>query len=53
MTNEVLHGQCTVEENTAAFDSQKEGPKLKDVDRNGGQFFSCSVVNEHHFCFVI
>ena len=43
MPDEVLHGQCAVEENTEAFDRFRERDcgivKLKGVDRNGGQVF--------------
>ena len=42
-----------VEENTEAFDRVRERDcgivKLKGVDRNKGQFLSCS--DEHHFSF--
>ena len=52
LTNEVLHGQCAVKENAEAFDRVIERDcgiiKLKDVDRNGGQFLSCS--GGHCFC---
>ena len=54
MTDEVIHGQCAVEENTEAFDSVRERDcgivKLKGVDRNRGQFLSCS--GEHRFCLL-
>ena len=43
LTNEVLHGQCAVEENAEAFDRVRETDcgivKLKSVDGNEGQFF--------------
>ena len=43
MTNEVLHGLCTVEENAGASDRVRERDceviKLKGVDRNGESFF--------------
>ena len=45
LTDEALHGQCAVKENTEAFDRVRDrdcGIKLKGVDRNGGQFLSCS-----------
>ena len=51
MTDEVLYGQCAVEENAEAFDSQRDGlwyRQTEGVDRNRGQFLSCS--SEHHFC---
>ena len=52
LTNEVLHGQCVVEEKAEAFDRVRERDcgivKLKGVDRNRGQFVSCS--DEHRFC---
>ena len=42
MTDEVLHGQCAVEENAKAFDRVRERDcgivKLKGVDGNRGQF---------------
>ena len=53
MADEVLHGQCAVEENAEAFDRVCVTfdcgiVKLKSVDRNRGQFLSCS--DEHRFC---
>ena len=46
MTDEALHGQCAVKESTETFDRVRERDcgiiKLKGVDRNGGQFLSCS-----------
>ena len=43
LTDEVLHGQCAVEENAEAFDWVRERDcgivKLKGVDSNRGQFF--------------
>ena len=52
MTDEVLHVQCAVEENAEAFDRVRERGcdivQLKGVDRNRGQFMSCS--DEHRFC---
>ena len=54
LTNEVLHGECAVEENAEAFDRVRERDcdiiKLNGVDGNGGQFLSCS--DEHRFCLV-
>ena len=44
--------QCAVEENAEALDRVRERDfgiiKLKGVDRNRGQFLSCS--SEHRFC---
>ena len=55
LTDEVLHGQCAVEENAEAFDRIRERDcgivKLKDVEGNDGQFLSCS--DEHRFCLFI
>ena len=52
MTDEVLPGQCAVEENAEAFDRVRERDcgivKLKGVDSNRGQFLPCS--DEHRFC---
>ena len=52
LTDEVLHGQCAVEENAEAFDRVRERDcgivKLKGIDRNRGQFLSCS--DEHRLC---
>ena len=49
MTDEVLHGQCAVEENAEAFDRVRERDvKLTGVGRNRGQFLPCS--DEHRFC---
>ena len=52
LTNEVLHGQCAVEENAEAFDRVRETDcgvvKLKGADGNEGQFLSCS--DEHRIC---
>ena len=49
MTDEVLHGQYAVEENAEAVRERDCGiVKLKGVDRNRGQFLSCS--DEHRFC---
>ena len=52
LTDEVIHAQCAVEENDEAFDRVRERDcaifKLKGVDRNRGQFLSCS--DEHCFC---
>ena len=52
MTNEVLLGQCAVEENAEAFDRVRETDcvrtvKLKCVEGNEGQFLSCS--DKHRF----
>ena len=51
MTNEVLLGQCAVEENAEAFDRVRETDcgtvKLKGVEGNEGQFLSCSY--KHRF----
>ena len=47
LTDEVLHGQCAVEENAEAFDRVRERDcgivKLKDVDRN-------QDIARHHSC---
>ena len=52
MTDEVLPGQCAVEENAEAFDRVRERDcgivKLKGIDSNRGQFLSCS--EEHRYC---
>ena len=64
LTDKVLHGQCAVEENTEAFDrvrlreSDCDIVKLKGVDRNGGQFLSCSdkitsVFSLFKVCFIM
>ena len=51
LTDEVLHGQCAVEENAEAFDRVRDRNcsivKLKGVDGNREQFLSC--YDEHRF----
>ena len=55
MTDEVFHRQCAVEENAEAFERVRERDcgidKMNGVDRNEGQFLSCS--DKHRFCFVV
>jgi len=55
LTDEVLHGECAVEENAEAFERVRERDcgivTLNGVDRNEGQFLSCS--DEHRFCSVV
>ena len=57
LTDEVLHGQCSVEENAEAFDRVRERDcgivKLKGVDRNRGQFLSCSDQHRLSFHFLV
>ena len=52
LTDEVLHGQCTVEETAEAFDRVRERDcgviKLKGVDGNGGLFLFYSF--DLRFC---
>ena len=52
LTDEVLHGQCAVEESSKASDRVRDWDcnivKLKGVGGNAGQFLSHS--DEHCFC---
>ena len=46
LTDEVLHGQCAVEENTKAFDSQREGQNDTPVHHLHYQHKKKSAYNE-------